>query len=191
MKTYYTDQNGTIFRKHKDFLDRRIFREFDTEEKAWKYADWEMYQDQITEMTEAQAMERLQACLLDGLDPKELHQYIELLCRNRKIDWHPMEKQANGIYVMGYPEYPEGLLDMFELLGPDYDYRFEIEAWPENLLPTDMDIWQIRTALTYIIRANRFCEGIIAHAVDDGTLLKLMLRLEDLLNAYQGKAQHW
>jgi len=191
MKTYYMDQNGTFFREHKDFLGQRIFREFDTEEKEWKYADRKMHLDQIMEITEAQALEQLQACLLDGLDKKELQKYIDLLCRNRKINWHPMEKQANGIYAMGYPEYPEGLLDIFDLLGPDYDYRLETEEWPENLLPTDMNIWQIRTALTYIIRANRFCEGIIAHAVDDGTLLKLMLRLEDLLNAYQGKKQHW
>jgi hypothetical protein len=191
MKIYYTDQTGTFFREHKDFLDQRIFRKFDTEEKEWQYADWKMYQDQITEVEEAQALEQLKAYILDDLDSKELQKYIDLLCRNRKTEWHPMKKQANGIYVMGYPEYPEGLLDIFDLLGNDYDYRLEIEEWPKNLLPTDMDIWQIRTALTYIIRANRFCEGIIAHTVDDGTLLKLMLRLEDLLNAYKGKEQHW
>lgn len=191
MKTYYKDQNGTFFCEYTDHLDRRIFRAFDTEQKEWKYAEWETHKDQITEATEEQAMEQLRRCILNSLDRKELYKYIDLLCRNRKTEWHPMEEQPNGVYVMGYPEYPEGLFDIFNLLGHDYYYRLEMEDWPENLLPTDMDFWQIRTALTYIIRANRFCEGILAHAVDDGTLLKLMLRLEDLLNAHQGRVQHW
>lgn len=191
MKKFYINQNGTFFCEFKDFLDRRIFREFDAEKKEWRYADWKMYQDKMTEVEGTQALEQLKACLLDGLDHKELYQCIDLLCRNRKAEWHPMEKQANGIYVMGHPEYPEDLYDIFGLLGHDYDYRLEIEKWPENLLPTDMDIWQIRTALTYLARAERFCTGAIAGAMDDGTLLKLLLRLEDILNAYQGKEQHW
>ena len=191
MKTYYKDQNGTFFCEYKDHLDRRIFRTFDTAQKEWQYADWETHKDQITEVTEEHAMEQLRLCILNGLDRKELCKYTDLLCRNRKVEWHPMEKLPNGVYAMGYPKYPEGLFDIFNLLGHDYYYRLEMEDWPENLLPTDMDFWQIRTALTYIIRANRFCEGILAHAVDDGTLLKLMLRLEDLLNAHQGRVQHW
>ena len=191
MKTYYKDQNGTFFCEYKDHLDRRIFRTFDTAQKEWQYADWETHKDQITEVTEEQAMEQLRMCILDDLDRKELCKYIDLLCRNRKTEWHPMEELPNGIYAMGYPQYPEGLFDIFNLLGHDYYYRLEMEDWPENLLPTDMDFWQIRTVLTYIIRANRFCEGILAHAVDDGTLLKLMLRLEDLLNDHQGRVQHW
>ena len=54
-----------------------------------------------------------------------------------------------------------------------------------------MDIWQIRTALTYLRRAERFCTGAIAAAMDDGTLLKLLLRLDDILNAHTGGRQHW
>lgn len=92
---------------------------------------------------------------------------------------------------MGHPEYPEGLFGIFTLLGFDDEYQVEKKEWPENLIPTDMDIWQIRTALTYLQRAEYFCTGAIAGAMDDGTLLKLLLRLEDLLNAHQGKTQHW
>lgn len=191
MKTYYKDQNGTFFCEYTDHLDRRIFRAFDTEQKEWKYAEWETHKDQITEATEEQAMEQLRRCILNSLDRKELYKYIDLLCRNRKTEWHPMEEQPNGVYVMGYPEYPEGLFDIFNLLGHDYEYRFAMEEWPENLLPTDMDFWQIRTAITYLQRADRFCTGAIARAIDDGTLLKLLLRLEDLLDAHKDKAQHW
>ena len=54
-----------------------------------------------------------------------------------------------------------------------------------------MDIWQIRTALTYLTRAERFCTSAIAEAMDDGTLLKLLLRLDDILNAHKGEKQHW
>lgn len=191
MKIYYTDHTGTFFREHKDFLNQRIFRKFDPEEKEWQYAEWKEHKDQITEVEETQVLDQLKAYILDDLDRKELQKYIDLLCRNRKTQWHPMEERPSGVYAMGYPEYPEGLFGIFCLLGHDYDYRFTMENWPNNLLPTDMDIWQIRTALTYLQRAERFCDGAIAGAMDDGTLLKLMLRLEDLLNAYKGKARHW
>lgn len=191
MKIYYTDQTGTFFREHKDFLDRRIFRKFDTEEKEWKYADWKEHKDQITEVEEPQALAQLQAYIFDHLDHRKLNHFIDLLCRNRKTEWHPMEKRNDGVYVMGYPRYPDGLFDIFDFLGHDYDYRFTMEDWPENLLPTDMNLWQIQTALTYLARAERFCTGAIAGAMDDGTLLKLLLRLEDLLNAHEGKTKHW
>lgn len=191
MKTYYINQNGTVFCEHKDSFGRRTFREFDNGQKEWKYADWEMHRNQITEVPAVQATKQLQAHLLDGVDRKRLCEYINLLCQNREAEWHPMEKQNNGIYVMGYPEYPEGLFGIFTMLGFDDDYRMGMKEWPENLLPTDMDIWQIRTALTYLQIAERFCTGAIAEAMDDGTLLKLLLRLEDLLNTHQGKTQHW
>lgn len=191
MKIYYTDQTGTFFREHKDVLGQRIFREFDTEEKEWKYADWKEHKDQITEVEETQALAQLQAYILDHLDRRELEHFIDLLCRNRKAEWHPMEKRDDGVYMMGYPRYPDGLFAIFDFLGHDYDYRFTMEAWPENLLPTDMDLWQIQTALTCLARAERFCTGAIAGAMDDGTLLKLLLRLEDLLNAHQGKERRW
>ena len=191
MKTYYLDQNGTFFHEYKDHLDRRIFRKFDMEEKEWKCIDWEMHQDQITEVTETRALTQLQAFILDNLDRKELHKLIDLLCYNRKAEWNPMEERDDGVLVLGYPKYPEGLFDMFNLLGYDYEYRFTMEDWPDNFLPTDMDFWQIRTALTYLQRADRFCTGTIAGAMDDGTLLKLLLRLDDILNAHQGRRQHW
>ena len=191
MKKYYINKNGTFFCEFKDLLDRRIFREFHTEEKEWKYADWKTHKDQITEVEEAQALAQLQTLVLDNLDRTELQRYIDLLCRHRKTEWYPMRKRNDGVYVMGYPEYPEGLYDIFDFLGHDYNYRFTMEEWPENLLPTDMDIWQIQTALTYLARAERFCDGVIAGAIDDGTLLKLLLRLDDILNAYKGGRQHW
>ena len=191
MKTYYTDQNGTFFREYKDFRGYRIFEEFAVAQKEWKYADWKMNKDQIAEVAEEQALAQLQTLVLNQLDRRELHERIDLLCRNRKIDWHPMEKRNDGVYVMGYPKYPDGLFDIVDFLGHDYNYRLTMEEWPKNLLPTDMDIWQIQTALTFLARAERFCTGAIADAVDDGTLLKLLLRLDDILAAHKGRKQHW
>ena len=191
METYYTDQNGTFFREYKDFLDCRNFEEFAVEQKEWKYADWNTHKEQITKVEAAQALAQLQTLILDQLDRRELHKLIDLLCCNRKIDWHPMEQRNDGVYVMGYPKYPDGLFDIVDFLGHDYNYRLTMGEWPKHLLPTDMDIWQIQTALTYLARAERFCTGAIADAVDDGTLLKLMLRLDDILNAHKGGKQHW
>lgn len=93
MKTYYTKPNGTFFCEHKDLFGRRTFKEFDIRQKEWKYADWEMQKDQITEVAAVQAAERLQAHLLEGVDRKRLCEYINLLCQNRKVDWHTMENK--------------------------------------------------------------------------------------------------
>ena len=53
-----------------------------------------------------------------------------------------------------------------------------VERWPRNLRIGEMDVLQIRAKLTYLGRAERFCDGVIADAVDDGTMLRLLERLK-------------
>lgn len=196
MATYYTNNEGTVFCRHRYFVQY-----FDLKTKEWETASWNVTEWQaenlapdnakVVEITETQAKEKMHDLILDNLDRIELKRFIDMLCQTRTINWNPMTQREDGVYTLGYPRYPDGLFDIFEFLGCSEKYRDHMETWPKKLLPTDMDLWQIQTALTYLVRAERFCDGVIADAVEDGTILKLLLRLEDLLNAHQGKAQHW
>lgn len=189
MCIYYEDNSGKIYCKKAGHV-----MYFNLEKMEWDMAscsDEKWGNTDVMQITEKQAMLRLEGQILDNLDREELHKYIELLCQNRQIGWGSEKEQSNLAFLQGDYHYPPDLYNIFGILGSDHEYRFHMATWPENLLPTDMNLWQIRTALTYIVEEERFNEDIIAHAADDGTLLKLLLRLDDLLNARQGRSQHW
>lgn len=123
--------------------------------------------------------------ILSNLDRKKLWDHIEFLCSNRKIPWKEPEETEAGYIALGYPIYPEAVWDIFKLLKPDYDYRKHQNQWPDGLQPTDMSASQIQTKLTSISRAERFCDGAIAGHIENGYLLKLLLRLDDLLKKHK------
>jgi hypothetical protein len=83
--------------------------------------------------------------------------------------------------TVSYPDYPQEISQVFLLLGVDHNYAYNMEEWPRGLVPTEMSASQIKTMLTAIYRGERFCDGNIAAALEDGTLLKLLLRVDDLL----------
>ena len=123
--------------------------------------------------------------ILGNLNREELWKHIEFLCSTRKIPWQGMEQLEDSSFVLGYPKYPDGVFDVFGLLKPDYDYCEHQDSWPDNLQPTDMTASQIRTELTSIERSERFCDGAIAGHIENGYLLKLLLRLDDLLKKHK------
>lgn len=127
--------------------------------------------------------------ILKSVDRSKLHKCIEDLCRIRKIEWSPSKVQGKtedgkDILTLPYPIYPPEIFEVFELLKPDYQYTDNIKKFPDGLLATDMTVDQIRTMLTYIERGERFCDGSIAAEVENGRLLKILLRLDDLLTNY-------
>lgn len=124
--------------------------------------------------------------ILKSIDRSKLHKCIEDLCRIRKIEWTPSKVQGKTedgkeILTLPYPIYPPEIFEVFELMKPDYQYTDNIKKFPDGLLASDMTAGQIRTMLTYIDRGERFCDGNIAAEVDNCRLLKLLLRLDDLL----------
>lgn len=129
--------------------------------------------------------------LFNRIDREVLKNAIEILCTTRKIQWIYPESKEPGVYIMGYPDYPDGLYETLFLLDTDREYRHHFDAFPHDLLPTEMSVSQIQTLLTYIGRAERFCDGVLAEYVEDGTLLKVLLRLDDLMNRRENIHRHW
>ena len=65
---------------------------------------------------------------------------------------------------------------------PDRDYGKHMEQQPRNIVPSEMSVEQINTRLTLIQRSERFGDGNVAAEIENGNLLKMLLRLDDLLN---------
>jgi hypothetical protein len=124
--------------------------------------------------------------ILDSVDRDKLWECIEVLCRIRKIEWKEpasqvKTKDGKNMLTVSYPDYPQALSQVFEVLGVDHNYVHNMERLEKGLVPTEMSASQIKTMLTAINRGERFCDGNIAGALEDGTLLKLLLRIDDLL----------
>lgn len=122
--------------------------------------------------------------ILRTIDRDKLKAGIDVLCRIRKIEWTPM-KENDGVITLAYPIYPKELDCVFDILEPDYHYTENVASWREQPIPSEMTARQIKTMLTWIERGERFCDGNIAGEVDSGRLLKLLLRLDDLLTKHQ------
>ena len=57
-----------------------------------------------------------------------------------------------------------------------------MEQQPRNIVPSEMSVEQINTRLTLIQRSERSGDGNVAAEIENGNLLKMLLRLDDLLN---------
>ena len=119
--------------------------------------------------------------LLVSIDKEKLWQCIELLCKIRKIEWKTPPSK-NGLNYFPFPIYPEGIWQVFNLMKPDRDYGKHMEQQPRNIVPSEMSVEQINTRLTLIQRSERFGDGNVAAEIENGNLLKMLLRLDDLLN---------
>lgn len=66
-------------------------------------------------------------------------------------------------------------------MKPDRHFTTNMEKQPRRIVPSEMSVKQINTRLTWIQMGERFGDGNIAAEVENGNLLKMLLRLDDLL----------
>lgn len=174
---YYVDKNE-VFRTYSNLLEV-----FSTVTKEWRtisfrVTDVAIEERGLVEIPEEQALKRISDMLLDNLDSSQLHRLIKFFRNCRKIDWTPARVDVSGILILGYPNYPEELFVVLDLLGGDEDCFENEKKLPRRI--EKMDILQIRTFLTVLSQRERFCDGTLADAVEDGSVLKLLTRLEVL-----------
>lgn len=129
--------------------------------------------------------QKIEYLLAQSIDREKLGEYIELLYQIKRIEWLPAKQLENGVWQFGYPVYPKELFSILHIMEPDYEYPDHLkEMQRQKLRFSEFSLSQIQTYLTYLFRRERFCEGLIAEAVNHGTLLKLLLRIHDLMNPY-------
>ena len=54
-----------------------------------------------------------------------------------------------------------------------------MEQQPRNIVPSEMSVEQINIRLTLIQSSERFGDGNVAAEIENGNLLKMLLRLDD------------
>jgi hypothetical protein len=111
--------------------------------------------------------------LLGKLDGKALKSAIEGVRKADTIKWAgPNAKE---------------IWDSFLIMERDRDCMDHYEKYCKGVLPSEMSVQQIQTTLTFVENGEYFVDGVLAKYVEDKTLLKLLLRLDDLLIRYYEK----
>lgn len=119
---------------------------------------------------------------------KPLEEYPEKLAR-----WHGAEirkdEDGNNLISFGYPIYESDVVDFLDAICSFmvYDYVEVIESYGikyENIDIDKLDLKQydnklILAMITAIIRSDRIHEGLIISMIENGSFLKLLLRLKD------------
>lgn len=124
---------------------------------------------------------------LNALNLELLTENIEYFCKYRgAAEW-----VSTGTSLFAYPMYPDGiaLYPLLQCIG-DFDYEYDQhvkEIKKSGLQPTDLNLEQIRSYLTFIVRGERFCDGHIEEYMKNLVILKLCLRLEDLARGTMSK----
>ncbi|WP_190133166.1 DUF6508 domain-containing protein [Streptomyces mashuensis] len=106
--------------------------------------------------------------------------------------WHPAQQRPDGVMVTGYPLYGERVERAREALV-GVGAVTPLYHWGSHRPPTVPDGGQLAPAdavrlATAVVRGERFCDGCIGSAVEDGTLRAVLSSLA----AWYGeqRAQH-
>ena len=96
--------------------------------------------------------------------------------KSRIVKWKEPEIGEDGIIVMGFPLYDEEvnnwINEFYRLKLPDYNYLDNVNKF-KNKEIEELSLEETLSYLTFIIRGERFCDGHIATALENGTIEKL------------------
>ena len=127
--------------------------------------------------------------LLRTVDRKTLEDCIRDISDIEKIEWGggcptgDKDEQGKDIIQWPFPKYPECVFPALSILGSDYSYMDTINE-VLKIDPNDMDLFQMKTFLTGMKRQERFCDGLIAGYIEDGTVLICLEKILYLLDCY-------
>ena len=108
--------------------------------------------------------------MLQQIDRDELRGLIDSVC------------QAKAEYWMKGENPPDEVIKALKFLDEDSEVVQHMKQWPQNLLITEMNVQQIQTKMTNILHLSKFCDSVEDN-LHNGNILKLLLRLDDLLEA--------
>lgn len=120
------------------------------------------------------------------VDMDRLNELIDLVKNTGKIKWgggNVIDKTEDGkeIIQWPYPIYPEGLFELlYGLFETDKDYIENYEKLGDPIDYGSLSEEESITVITHYLRGERFCDGLIAGALEDGTLLKVLERIKEI-----------
>jgi hypothetical protein len=116
--------------------------------------------------------------------------YIEYFTEpsNNFFKWSEFKKDEDGVIALPYCSYSERVLE-FQKAVYDTGFVFKgnyAQGVTEKENPLEFiencDLETLRKLLTFFIRRERFCEGMLASAIKNGFILKILERLKELLD---------
>lgn len=117
--------------------------------------------------------------------------YFETVRAEAAYRWEKGKKLKNGSYSVGFPVYQSKFLDFVDDVSRsnlmDCSYGETLREYGlkmDNGLAKEIDTADFKLAkaiLTCYIRQERFCDGLWGRAIEEGTFLALLKRLETLL----------
>lgn len=97
--------------------------------------------------------------------------------------WNGGQKGQDGVITLPWPEYEETVTDFFHLAAEDcwMDYHYNPSEMKQFLMNEESietaNINEIRSALTYCVRGERFCDGHWAVMIEKGYIRQILERL--------------
>ena len=100
---------------------------------------------------------------------KEIDNLIEMVGSIKKIE------RKSGIW----PIYPEGLYESLYELGSDMNYMGNYKL-SKDIPFEDRTIAELNTYFMWLVRGERFCDGLIACEIENKNVLKALKRFREL-----------
>ncbi len=119
-----------------------------------------------------------------------VHALRDMLAEGHRVEWKGGEKIGHNTFTTAWPNYDArlwtGVEAAQELLGSDYEYVEHIERVQARPI-RDASRSDLATWFTWLVRGERFCDGLIGSAAESGELLALLRRLDEVLEAEKGR----
>ncbi len=114
---------------------------------------------------------------------EKIETIIEILKTNPKIEFVGNLKELGPCEIgIAYPDYPSWVYEIETLFAPVKEYLDIVKNLRKaNKKVCKYDMLEIRAALTYFVRGERFCDGHMAAAIEGGYLLKWLTRYKELV----------
>ena len=96
--------------------------------------------------------------------------------KTQKVEWKLPKTRDDGVIEVGYPLYNEEvrswIREFYNLKLVDINYLSNLRIYKYKKIE-ELSLEETLSYLTFIIRGERFCDGHIASALEDGTIEKL------------------
>ena len=107
--------------------------------------------------------------------------------KRQKVEWEGIKENDDNSFSMPFPKYDKAVIDWIEafynLKLLDYNYVENFNYLKDKTIEK-MDFYESLSYLTYIIRGERFCDGLIASNLENGNIELLEKRLFSYLTEF-------
>ena len=96
--------------------------------------------------------------------------------KSRKVEWQKSKQRSDNVIELGYPLYDKEvenwIKEFYRLKLTDFNYLENFEIYNHKEIEK-LSIEETLSYITFIIRGEKFCDGHIASALENGTIEKL------------------